>query len=607
MAKLTYEQQLIVNQIDVSNVSVLAVSGAGKSFCLFSVAKTYPSKSILLLTYSSSLKAECREKARGMDISNMKIHSFHSFNTGYYGSKDYTDRGIIKTLKENITPKPYNFDIILCDEYQDATPTLYDFTVKLIEDNENQDAKVLVCGDSLQNIFAYAGASPKYLLGAEKHFLPNSLWTVNMRMSKTFRVPSNITKFLSDTCGLDNGMVSHNEGGRVRYVMCDLYNGYDTLAELEKVLEEFEPGDIFILAPSVHSKSVVRLENMIQTELAHRQVPVFVSTQDSIPNEAVMKGKLVISSVHASKGKERKCVIVMNFHYSKNWGENPDKIPNETYVAITRATEKVLLLHHFSNDFYGFIDQRNLKDNSEFVVKKEMKLSQRPSSPRDMTISVTKLLKNIPSLMIDSCMEMIEIKRMRLPNRNLIELNDYTKGRYGSESVSCINGVAIPAYYEFKKTGNSAIFNGEVLSKEQFSSKLLLRAATVYVASQSEFLFLQHQIHKYNWIPFETFEKCADNIKTLKLNDPKFEVSVKKKVGQRVICGALDIVDNQKVFELKCVGSLSDLHILQLVMYMYLHNRPDMRYYLYNVISNELLMVKCSVDNLSRICEMIVV
>lgn len=592
---LTYEQRLIVEQIEVSNVSVIAVSGCGKTTVLNSIAKEYKDKQVLLMTYSSSLKAEGRQKAKELGIDNITIHSFHSFNTSLYGSKDFTDRGLIKTLNDNIHPKPYSFDIILVDEAQDATPTLYDFTQKVIEDNGNSEAKVLLCGDPQQNIFAYAGATPKYLLEANNHFKPNSLWTVNMKMSKSFRVPSKVTQFLTNTCGLDNGMVSHNQGGSVDYVICDLYNGYDSLAVLEKVLDEFEPGNIFILAPSVHSKSVVRLENMVHTELAHREVPIFVATQDTVPNEAVTKNKLVISSVHSSKGREREAVIVMNFHHSKNHGDNPVKIPNESYVAITRATKKVVLLHHYSNDYYGFVNQENLENNCNLIVKKPIKLSERPSSPRDISVSVTKLLKNLSSSTIDVCMNMIEIKRLRLANRNLIELPDYVKGRYGYESVSCINGVAVVAYYEYLQTGNCTIFNGEAVSKEQFSSKLLLRASTVHVANQSEFMFLSQQIHKYNWIKNDTFDTCAENIKSLKLVDPKFEVSVKHKIGQRVTCGALDIVDDKskKVFELKCVKCLSDIHIIQLMCYAYLFNRPDYKYYLYNVISNELLMVKC--------------
>ena len=63
-----------------------------------------------------------------------------------------------------------------------------------------------------------------------------------------------------------------------------------------------------------------------------------------------LKGKIVFSTFHQSKGRERKVVLVFNFDqsYFKYYGKelDPNVCPNELYVATTRAQEHLSLFHH---------------------------------------------------------------------------------------------------------------------------------------------------------------------------------------------------------------------------------------------------------------------
>ena len=75
------------------------------------------------------------------------------------------------------------------------------------------------------------------------------------------------------------------------------------------------PSDIFVLAPSVKNvRSPCRvLENMVKRNYKDK-VPIFCPiTDESELADDLIKGKLIFSTFHQSKGLERKVVIIFNF------------------------------------------------------------------------------------------------------------------------------------------------------------------------------------------------------------------------------------------------------------------------------------------------------
>ena len=89
-------------------------------------------------------------------------------------------------------------------------------------------------------------------------------------------------------------------------------------------------------------------------------------------DEKVMKNKIVFSTHNSVKGLERKVVIVFNFdnsyfqYFDKE--NNPKYCPNRLYVGVTRACERLSLIHHFQNDYLPF-----LKGNSEEEILENIK------------------------------------------------------------------------------------------------------------------------------------------------------------------------------------------------------------------------------------------
>lgn len=611
---LTDEQLNVIHAIGSgpnTGVAVMACAGSGKTSTMYAIAEYYKETPILLLTYSSKLKAECREKVVEKGITNLKIHSFHSFNTAVYKSTDFTDIGIMSTVDQDISPElKYNFDIIFVDEAQDLTPLLLSFVSKIIKNNYNKNSSLLLVGDPNQNLFAYNGSTSEFLINPEAYWTCKEYRWYHMNLSYSFRVPQHITDFLCDGCGMDSTKVrSFNKGtGYVKYSVLDLYSGYSILIELESLLDKYEPGEIFILSASVSSAAIIRLENLISTELAtRRDVPLFIVSQDTLPDKKVTENKLVISSIHGSKGLERSACLIID--PNKDFGAASDKLRPEYYVSYTRSIETLVICQHFTNEIPSYVNRQWLEMSGTLFKHKEIKVGTGLKSPKKLTKCITNVLKNVSSEQIFQAMELIDIKILRNADKEPIYLETFTKGKFGYECVSSINGLAIPGWFEYLKTGSSYLFNGESIQNP--SVQMMLRAATLKISQDTQFMYLARQIDRYNWIKQTLMQECMKKFDLLELsNDLTFEMSLKFDT----LYGSIDMTDNkQKIcYELKCVSTLSHLHVLQCVLYSYLWKKnfpdnKDFKWRLFNIPTGELLEINiCYEKDLEQIAKILI-
>lgn len=117
------EQLEVLKLLNNNNVIVDSVAGSGKTTTILHIAKQFKCK-ILLLTYNKRLKFETRQKTELLKITNLEVHSYHSFCWKYYDRSCCTDSYIISLLKNNKNPlllKKFDYDIIILDEAQDMT------------------------------------------------------------------------------------------------------------------------------------------------------------------------------------------------------------------------------------------------------------------------------------------------------------------------------------------------------------------------------------------------------------------------------------------------------------------------------------------------------
>jgi hypothetical protein len=169
----------------------------------------------------------------------------------------------------------------------------------------------------------------------------------------------------------------------------------------------------------------------------------------------------------------------------------------------------------------------------------------------------------------------------------VIKLKTKTEQGALTESVAELNGLVIPAVYEYRATGNMQMYQlvktwtqTELQPKTPLPTLMqsipeILELANVWNATKTGFIFKVKQIVKYDWLSETELEACLDRLKSLGLvADGKYEYFLAhqgaRELYNRRLEGYADYVDNNRVFEFKCVQTLEPVHFIQLAIYMYL-------------------------------------
>ena len=484
----TEEQKKIIKSLKRKNVVIDAVAGSGKTTTILKIAQKYNKSNILLITYNARLKLETRKKAEQNDIENVEIHSYHSFCYRYYDNRSINDKGIRKyVINRNIKCNfDETYDIIL-DEAQDISELYYRLVLKIYKDNKNKNAKLCIFGDKNQCIFQFNSADERYIIYANLIYNLNECKWKKRNLSESFRITIPMAKFINK-CVLNESRMKSNKKSnyKPRYVVCNCFED-ETRYNLSipfNILKEYlskgyEPSDIFILAPSVRGTTnpIKILESLIIENLKNIQVYIPTSDEEKL-DDKVINNKLVFSSFHQVKGLERKVIIVFNFdnsyfkYYEKN---NKTTIcPNVFYVAITRAKEHLVLLHHCDNDFFDFVNKSQLKyytDYEEYTRYGKTMYDERKSilykkfdknksnNNHYGTKSPTELVRHLNEKIVSECLKFVKIINIGRNNNDIISIDTKSHQKYndtqdGYENVSEITGIAIPLYYEYKINGN---------------------------------------------------------------------------------------------------------------------------------------------------------
>jgi AAA domain len=526
--------------------------------------------------------------------------------------------------------------------------------------NGNDKMQICILGDERQSIFDFNKADQRFITFADKIFSFNALEWKRCKLTQSFRCTSEMCEFINKCLYKESFIFSSKSGVKPRYMICDAF-GIEIIEIIKYYIYElgYSPTDIFILAPSVKSdKSPVRqLENQIKREL--RDIPVFVPVNDEAKlDNDILAGKLVFSTFHQTKGLERKVVIVFNFdnsyflYYKKE--NDPNVCPNELYVATTRALEHLVLLHHFQNDYLPFLYKENIK---EYCDVTEVKIKSQKSSKDKFDTAVTDMVAHLPQEVLDESyqyLDVITVKEKSIPIDIPTKIKQsYENGTDGFESVSEITGIAIPSYYEYLTKGKMSIFpekksSGCMIQLDEddmepsdeiedsirldtITPEQLLYIATKYNSIRTGYLFKIYQITNYNWLSKENLQKGIDNLKTLKISkkaafEVPFTIENQIELSNRRLLGVFDCIDvDERIFEFKCVQQLTKEHCLQLATYMYmyekqnttkpssykkskqLNKKPKRRsYFLYNILTDELLEIRCTLFNLTRMIQCLI-
>ncbi len=664
--KLSLEQELITTT--KTNIVVDAVAGSGKTTTILHLALRYPDSNIIQITYNNMLKREVRKKVDRLAIKNMTIHTYHSLAVKYYRESAYTDEEIKKILLAN-TPLKSNIkpiDILLIDETQDMAQDYYNLVRKFISDTKS-NPQIVIMGDRYQSIYEFKGANSKFLTLADK------LWNCTfekMSLTTSYRLTNQIAWFVNKVMLGNDRIDTIKSGPPVDYYIGNSYTIYKKLGkELRKLMKNdgIKDQDIFILSPSVKSLEppFKKLENYLVKKGHKCTTP---SSDDAKLDEKVISNKIVFTTFHQAKGRERKVVILYNFDdsFTQFFLKPTDSIsscPNILYVGATRASYKLIVIQDNKYKPLNFLSTKYLK-KSEYlniitVDEQNLDCIKLLNRPREIKkISSTDLIKFISSGTIDKILKLLGTAysesdlfiQLKKPNNfvdipNKIKNTNTISGKevITFEDVSDLNGLVIPAIYEKLLLKKNSTIEDYVIEQIKLNNPLIsdlkkyigktkipsndpknfLRVGNLYLALQSKLLAKITQITKYDWLDLNMILKCHTNMTMISDLNIKFEVPIindeldnsfvyeHNSFGPIHLTSRLDGLDNKTVWEFKCVDNLSIDHKLQLIIYAWtFHNSLELTlgprdFILLNIKSGEMLKLNCKYELINEIVELL--
>lgn len=633
----TPEQAAIADAVLLEGASVVvnAVAGSGKTTTVLDLAaRAAPlGLRVLQVTYNSALKAEVRQKAADAGLDNMTVHTYHSLARAHYDADTTNDSGVERSL--GMPPRePLAFDVMVFDECQDMTLLLLRLARKAAADAESASGRaprLLLLGDRLQTVYAFKGADPRFLTLAPRLWPPREFRF--MELSTSFRLTANIARFVTtNLAAADGGRISAPRAGPpVDYVVAP--RAEYARVVVSRILALFDEGlrpwDVFVLAPSVRQAchQFIAVENA----LVMRGIPVHVPNMDERTlDDDVMRNKVVFSTFHQSKGRERPAAIILGVDgdycgvYAR--GEDPSLCPSPVFVACTRASRRLLLVQQAERGPAPFVvgllhggDHVRVSGDPLQPQEPEPEEREPPSRARapPRTVPATSLVRHISDSARRRLEPLVEaaVRRERGPSEPPPKGAIPSKVRTGVstyEDVSEINAYALAAMFEratgLRETSMHARMrehrsragpflrdniDGALAAFEHAEAcggarpAQFLRLANVFRAIETRQLFKLRQIQRFDWIsPAQADAVLAEYAREVleperaARGECEFERPVAalapgvalggEHVRALTVSGRLDVLTATRAIEVKCTQALVMEHFLQVLLYRWM-------------------------------------
>lgn len=584
------EQSRIVNDVvKGNNVCVDAVAGSGKTTTILHIAKALPDKSLLVVTYNKQLRLETKSRINRLGITNVEMHTYHSACGTYFETHGGFEQ-TIKTVGDGTAAlrRPINHHILVIDEVQDMNQSRHLVVKRFLTYMDAQagaQAQIVILGDVYQCIYNFGScpADPRYLTMCER--LYNRAF-VDRTLSTSYRVTHEIAGFINNVTGTSR-LKAIKSGSKVTYLCGNPYDHsdilYDYVRKQLKPTGSYNPDDIFVLAHSTKQGLRDKPINVLENKLVQARIPVFRPLGDECElDEREIVGKVVISSFHQSKGRERKIVICYGFDstYFKYSGKlraiekgyiNPTRCPNEWYVALSRAIDHLVVS---SGDYApqwitssSSLSRQYVNIVGKFSIAPAIK---QPSCP--MKVAVTDLVKYKTTGQVFNTLEQLYtplLRHERYEQSNIVQVEQRVESTVNDitmENVADITALAISLMYEAKSKESKE-------SKESKDTKEWLRHAAAIEAVNSGYINRLNQIKSFDWLSELQRDKLLENYQLYLGHDPYIilEREVNKiyttRFGKITVYGRLDAISKGCVWEFKLSTAIKPEHILQLIIY----------------------------------------
>jgi hypothetical protein len=681
------EQLLVISSIEEgSNVIVDACAGSGKSTTILSCAHMLPQYKFIQLTFNKQLQTEVQDKVKSMQLRNIDVFTFHGLAVKYYHSSCHNDMGIRRILRQELPARMEipEYDIIVLDETQDMTKVFFDLIWKFGMEMGRQ-VQFLILGDEKQGLYGFKGSDTRFLTLADACWKQYPLLKTpdfcHHTLKMSYRITDEMRFFLNKIMLGEERVKSCKPGVPVVYMRRPFFRKYDghyilynmmqTLIKNENAAYE----DFFILCRSLKSSN--RMSRKMENMLVEENIPVYIASSDAKEeiDARVIQNKVVFSTFHAAKGRQRKYVIVLGFddsHFTQFARDKDPKIcPNELYVACTRATKKLIVWEDigrkkFQLPFLKY--SHNQMIQTKFVSFNGIPSGRQPQSLPDSAeeeiqkrvVHPSELIRFLSETTLDVISPLVDsiFTTIREANEMPVEIPNVHETRTGHcEDVSDLNGNVIPLiYFDRLRHQHEPVlqqlisqYMKEMSPDEHPLFQEAVKTMPEVCETADDYLYLANLLSaiqdllysrfkqigrdEYTWLSSDVLDPCFALLDEVvkpdcidsQWNSEQYIIRSGEELehchidacmaefmkGENVVyrfSARADLITENSLWELKCTSQLSLDHKLQLVLYAWLHQMkyspqptPSLKYYLYNIKTNEWLQLEASLDQLTQI------
>lgn len=612
MIKASGEQDLVVEHIRKgAHVVTDAVAGAGKTTLILLLAASFPEKRFIQVTYNSQLKHEVRRKAEQLVLKNIEIHTFHSLAVAFYDRSAHTDIGIRRIIETDCPPARAlpACDIFVIDEAQDMTFLYYKLIRKFLRDI-GTPVQQLIVGDTYQGIYTFKGADTRFLSLAHLLWFPEEHRREKTTMNTSYRITHEIARFVNEVLIGDERIRAQKSGPSIEYLKWDIWEVHNILVpEILQLLKSgVKPEEIFILAGSVKSprSPIKRLENALVMHGIKCYVPM---ADDKKIDDDVITGKVIFTTFHQAKGRERRVVIVYGFdasyydYYARD--EPRNKCPSTLYVAATRALEKLIIIEDVRKDPLPFL-KAPVAEKSEFINWRSEPITTRKRSnePPERCLSPSDLVKFLREDILSMVTTQVEslFEEESSPTTELPEVPNKVTCGDTHEEISDITGLTIITMFTTTKNTLLNYLNGEKIDKidHSFLTDAVKRCnkglnsvsdylylCNTYIAVRERLYFRLAQLTEYNWLSQQVVDTSHGFMREHLGADFEHEAEIGEldekgrtsftytspEYGRIKFKATVDGYDSSSVWMLKWVDDIQIEHQLLLVVWAWIWNR----------------------------------
>jgi len=358
------EQYEVVKSDPYQNIRILAGAGSGKTTTILCRVKylvdnhTTPNR-ILILTFNKDASENLKNriiKLFGFKI-NIDIYTIDAYCCMLYYKYEKTKsfvslseyiiygRNIIMKYGSEICAK---YQFVFFDEFQDVNAKQFDILNEFVKNG----CYLTVIGDDSQNIYQFRGTDNYFMINFDNIFKNTSTYT----LTTNYRSVGSIIDLANNAISYNINQVKKimktnlDKGAKPKFILSKTEDAQLNflMNKIKKYIKNgINPSEIVILSRNNYHLKI------IETEMTKENIPHIACITDKIGEnlkKIIEPNKLVITTIHKSKGLEWSKVFILGFcnqHFPSQMNNNLKNIEEERrlfYVGITRAKRKLYLM-----------------------------------------------------------------------------------------------------------------------------------------------------------------------------------------------------------------------------------------------------------------------